>query len=256
MKNMLKQDIDNYLLQHTELKKRIEKISKKYKLSDFVLVTENCKKYFETREENIDRLTGVIYERREDNFRLDIKSSEARLSREYLGFIHYILINKEVDNKVFYILYYHFLCFGKDYGYKLTDSSNCPFPTFHSEGLSPLAKDRIEIWNNKDLHVFKDLVSYFYESDVLFFNDFYMNFSAHHHATKNFSLIVNLIGIPIFVNKHMFFDIVELLIDSFVFNYKAIFMTEALSIYSTNEQFDKVKNSLVSLRIHDIDVSK
>lgn len=54
----------------------------------------------------------------------------------------------------------------------------------------------------------------------------------------------------------MFVDIVELLIDSFVFNYKAILMTEVLSIYSTNEQLYKVKNSLVYLKIHDIDVSK
>lgn len=47
----------------------------------------------------------------------------------------------------------------------------------------------------------------------------------------------------------MFFEIAELLIDSFVFNYKAIFMSEVLSIYSTKEECDKVKNSLMSLEI-------
>ena len=84
---------------------------------------------------------------------------------------------------------------------------------------------------------------------MFFFNDFYENFSTHHHATKHFSLIANFIDRPIFVNNNMFFEIAELLIDSFVFNYKAIFMSEVLSIYSTKEECDKVKNSLMSLEI-------
>ena len=168
MENRLKQDIDDYLLLHPELKEKIEKRSKKYKLSDFVLVTESCKKHFETGKENIDIIAGLIYESREDYFRIDVESPEARLSREYLEFMYYILINNEVENKIFYILSYHFLCLGKDYGYKLTDGPSSPFPIFYGKGLTPLAKKRIEIWNSDDLYLFKDLVSYFNEKDVFF----------------------------------------------------------------------------------------
>lgn len=248
MDNRLKQDIDNYLLQHLELRKIIEERSKKYKLSDFVLITEKCRKYFETGEENIDSsINGLIYEFREDYFRIDIESPEQRLSREYIGFIHYILINKEIENKIFYILSYHFLCLGKDFGYKLTANSSSPFPILDGEELTPLAKKRINIWNCDDLYIFKDLVSFIHEKDVLFFNDFYKNFSNHHHATKHFSLISTLICCPIFVNKNIFYDVAELLIDSFVFNYKVVFMSESLNIYSTKGERDKVKNSLIPL---------
>lgn len=55
-----------------------------------------------------------------------------------------------------------------------------------------------------------------------------------------------MIDIEIFINKRTYLELSELLLDNFTFNYKVIFTSREISIYTTKEEFDKIHNELIS----------
>lgn len=246
MENITKNYIDDYLSNNTDLKLEIISLSYKYNLSDFILITPELNENFIYNNKSVNKLSGVLLQPRIGHFRIDVKSFEERLTREYISFILHIINNREVVDKVYYIVAYHVLCLGKHYGYILTEANNCPFPADPIGGAYPLAKKRLNQWNTDELYIFKDFASFFYEEDALFFNSIYNDFGEHFHSTKHFSLIKDLIDIEIFINKRTYLKLSGLLLDNFTFNYKVIFTSREISIYTTKEEFDKIHNELIS----------
>lgn len=243
----LNEYIDEFLLKYPREKYRIKKLSEKYKMSDFILVENKLKNYFENNEKSSDNIIGLIYQPRIHYFRLDISKTESRLTREYMEFLHNLLKNNKIKDKVFYITAYHYLSLGKSYGYKLTASPKAAFPISFTNELYPRTKERIKTWNDDRIYVFSEFVTYFIEEDAKYFNNFYKYFSRHHHATKNFSLIDYIIDQKVSINSDNFPDIAELFIDNFVFNSKAIFITRMVSIYTGKTELNNIKSKLISL---------
>lgn len=57
---MLREEIDEFLNLHKDIADTIERISKRYVLSDFVKADEACKQYFKDKgESNIGEIHGV-----------------------------------------------------------------------------------------------------------------------------------------------------------------------------------------------------
>lgn len=248
MENRMKEYIDDFLKKNEEIAKKIKDLSKHYCISDFVKVQDTCKEYFETgKESEIKGLYGCIYQERDKYLRLDVESPERRLTEEYLEFLHYLLTDKEVTDKVFYIVAYHYLSLGKHMGFQLSEANNAPFPVKNEKELFPLGKTNMKKLEDVTEGRLFSIVGYFSDSDILYYHNMYSEFGYHHHATKNFSLLAKLDEFHLVVNKYDFGYRVRDSIDLFVFRYKAIFTTDRLSTYMFGEVKEKIINNLVDL---------
>ena len=72
---MLREEIDEFLSEETDVKNRIENIAKKYKVTDFVKATKPVNEYFKSKVlEKDSQIYGYLYNEREDYFVLqDVK---------------------------------------------------------------------------------------------------------------------------------------------------------------------------------------
>lgn len=213
---MTKEMIDDFIENNEEIKNRIKKISLKYKINDFILFSEKARDYIKNREEtDCECLYGCIYDLREKYLRIDIDSVESRLRNEYMKFLSELLeIDDDIDI-VFYIIGYHYLTLCKDIAFKMTIDSSAPFP-FLAQEISPLAKKRLEQYNEISYGELHCLFDHFKEKDLVFFNSIFWDLQYHHHSTKHFSLIYYLIDMHIDVNQYSFDDSFSKLLDVFV----------------------------------------
>ena len=250
MENRIKEYIDNYLNSNEKIAKEIKGLSKNYCISDFVKVQDTCKEYFETeKKSDIEGVYGCIYEERKKYLRLDVESPERRLTGEYLDFLHNLLMDKEVMDKVFYIVAYHYLSLGKHMGFRLSMANDAPFPVNYEEELFPLGKKNLkkleEVKEGRLFHLIRGLS----ESDILYYYNMFSEFGYHHHSTKHFSLLAYLDGFELAITKCLFSSEVRDAIDLFVFRYKAIYTTDRLSLYMFSEIKEKIINNLVELSV-------
>lgn len=244
----MKEYIDDFLKNNEKIAKEIKDLSKHYCISDFVKVQDTCKEYFETgKESEIKGVYGCIYQERDKYLRLDVESPERRLTEEYLEFLHNLLTDKEVTDKVFYIVAYHYLSLGKHMGFQLSAANNAPFPVENKKELFPLGKTNMKKLKDVTEGRLFSIVGYFSDSDILYYHNMYSEFGYHHHATKNFSLLAKLDEFHLIVNKYDFGYRVRDSIDLFVFRYKAIFTTDRLHMYMFREVKEKIINNLVDL---------
>lgn len=186
----------------------------------------------------------MLYETRKDKIRINVESYERRLTNEYIGLAVYLCNNVEVDKRVFYLVAYHILSIGKHYGFRLTEMEGCPFPIYYKENLTPLAKSRLEKFNDKNSFLYKDVASYFGEQDALFFNNILHEFSDHYHLTKHFSLILDLIDNKALINSMNFFKVCEMYLDTFILNYKILLLTKYICMYTPKSELDEIKNDI------------
>lgn len=191
-------------------------------------------------EPEFQRMEGCIYDLRNDYFRLDIESVERRLTIEYMEFLQDILATQEEIDKVFYIVAYHYLALCKQLGYQLTGASDAPFPFLWDE-MSPRAKINYEAYRMIFENGFYKVVKRFDEHDLVFYNQCYCEFGAHHHACKHFSLLEELVGFDFVVNRYEFCYVFERALKLLIFQYRAIYTTEQLHVYMGREVKDMVR---------------
>ena len=243
---MTREDIDRFLSENEDIASSIKSIAEKYKLSDFIKVEENCRAYFVNNEKlGANTLYGCIYEEREGYLWIGIDSAKQRLTNQYMSLIHDILRENGID-KVFYIVAYHYLTLCKQYGYQLTESNDAPFP-FIGDKISPLGKRTYENYKKMIDDRLYGLFPYLSEKDLYYYHRVYPGCGYHHHATKHFSLIEDMLGSRYAVGSYEFDDEFERKLELFIFKYKAIYTTECLSVYMTKEAKEKVIKSLVDI---------
>ena len=232
----MKESIDSFLMNNEEIAKGIKNLAKNYYVSDFVKVQKTCKEYFETGKElGKNELYGCIYNERDDEFRLNIESPERRLTNEYLEFLHEILLDDNVFDKVFYIVAFHYLSLGKHMGYRLTTANNVPFPVESKREIFPLGKRNLKKLEEIREDSLFDVVRCLRESDILYYYNMYSEFGYHHHATKHFSLLAYLNDFDLMADRYDFEYKVGDAIDLFVFRYKAVFTKDKLGLYTSSD---------------------
>lgn len=244
----MKESIDSFLIAHKDVAEEIKILAKNYSVSDFIQVTTTCKDYFKGGKRPENRtISGCIYDIRGDNFRLDIESAESRMTCEYLDFVVDAFRDNEIENKVFYIVAYHYLALGKHLGYNLTGRNGAPFTVFEDGAVSPRGKRHLEELQKICEGELYSLVKYLSEADILYYNTFYSSYGYHHHATKHFSLLADLDVFNLMVRKHEFKCQVRYAIDLFVFRHKAIFTTDRLRSYTSGDDIEKIRKNLVNI---------
>lgn len=240
---MTKECIDDFLTKNESVVQNIKRLAEKYSVEDFVKAEKLILEYFETGVslEN-QRISGCIYNVRNNSFRLNIESVESRLTIEYMEFLHDILTTREEIDKVFYILAYHYLTLCKQLGYQLTVADNAPFP-FFGKRMSPLAKANY----NSFKKIFEDrlygVARCFDEDDLVYYNQCYRECGDHHHACKHFSLLKELVGFEFVVSKYEFCYEFERALNLFVFQYRAIYTTERLHMYMDREAKERTRRN-------------
>lgn len=239
---MTKECIDEFLAKNESIIQDIKRVAKNYFITDFIKSEKVIQEYFESGilPDN-KRISGCIYNIREGYFRLDIESVERRLTIEYMEFLHDIMMRGEID-KVFYIVAYFYLTLCKQLGYQLTVANNAPFP-FLGKEMSPLAKKNYESFNKIREDRLYGIVRHFYVKDLEYYNNCYWECGYHHHACKHFSLLQELTGIEVVVNRNEFCYEFECLLKLFIFEYRAIYTTEHLYLYMDHEVKDRIKRS-------------
>lgn len=243
---MRKEEIVAFLEENQEIAESIKKIAKRYTLADFMRVDKPCKNYFENEETEVSKITGCLYNEREDCLLLESNSVESRLRDDYMEFLVNLIKEKNENNKIFYIVAYHYLEFCKQIGYCLTEAEDSPFP-FMGDKISPLGKSNFEEYIKMINRKFCNIISYIQIDDLEYYHKIYRNCGRHYHSTKYFSLIDYKISCGYMVSRYDFDNEFERRLDLFVFRYKAIYTTEFLFIYMDKEATEKVINSLINL---------
>lgn len=246
--SVMKQMIDDYLKDHKEITVDIEKIADNYQINDFVKVDKLSKAYFngEKLPDDIKGIYGCLFSERENRLLLDADGPERRLVNEYMELIREVISAKDRSNSVFYIIAFHYLTLCKEWGYLLTEAQYAPF-TFFGKEISPRAKRTYE----KYLEIYNDdlraLLCRLSMNDLIYYNSIYREFGYYHHATKHFSLLNYMIGAESITNRLIFSNVLEKLLDVFIFRYKAIYTTEYLGIYTNSDIREKVIKSLINI---------
>lgn len=244
---MIRGFIDECLSKHEELADNIKEISKQYTLADFIKVDKFCEEHFQNNGKDIEKvIQGCMYCERERKLFLDFDKVEGRLAKEYMEFLHDLSVEKGGNDKIFYIVAFHYLMLCKEWRYQLTIASNAPFPFFGNE-MTPLAKRtyaQYEDFINDGLHIFVPTI---FERDLQYYNTIYRELSYHHHATKHFSLLNRMVGCDVIVDSYKFNHLFKQLLDVFVFRYKAIYTTERLYLHMDGDTQERIVGALVDL---------
>lgn len=241
---MIKEEIDEYLEKNEELKNKLREISLKYSINDFVLFTEKIREYFKyNRELDCKNIYGCIYNVREKYLRIGADTVEERLGEEYRNLLLELLENDR-DDKVFYIVTYHYLTLCEDVAYKLTISDNAPFP-FLGQTISDLGKKRIEEYNEIVYGDFYHLINNINVDDLEYYNKIFHEFRYHYHSTKHFSLINRLIDANYKINRYDIEYSFEVLLDVFIFRYRVIFTEETISVCMYPERKERIIKGLI-----------
>lgn len=243
---MRKEEIDEFLEKNKEIGQSIEKIASRYSLADFVRADKPCKDYFENKEIEVGKITGCLYNERENYLLLEPNSVELRLRNEYMEFLVNLIKEKDENNKVFYIIAYHYLELCKQIGYWLIEANDSPFP-FLGDKISPLGKSNYEEYKRLMNKEFCDVIPVIGMNDLEYYHKIFKNCGKHHHSKRYFSLIDYIIPCSYMVSRYDFDDEFERRLDLFVFRYKAIYTTEFLFVYMDRDSKEKVINSLINL---------
>lgn len=244
----MKQMIDDYLKGHKEITVDIKKIADNYQLNDFVKVDKLSKTYFngEKLPDDVSGIYGCLFSERENRLLLYTDGPESRLVNEYMELIREAVSVKDRSNSVFYIIAFHYLTLCKEWGYLLTEAQYAPF-TFLEKEISPRAKHIYEKYLEICDNDLSGLICYLSMDDLRYYNSIYREFGYYHHATKYFSLLNYMIGTENITNRLRLDDVLEKLLDVFIFRYKAIYTTEYLGIYTNSDTRKKVIESLINI---------
>lgn len=244
---MRKEEIVAFLEENQEIAKSIEKMANRYSLTDFVKLDQECKDYFENEEnEKIGKITGCLYNEREDRLLLESNLITPRLKEEYLKFLCNLIGEKNEDNKLLYIVAYHYLTMYKQIGYELVEANNSP-SRFLGNKISRLGKINLDDYQKLFNESCSNIIPCIGINDLEYYHEIYTQLDWYDSSTKYFSLINSLLKFGCMVSKHDFDKEFKRRLDLFVFRYKAIYTTEFLFTYMDKESKEKVINSLINL---------
>ena len=240
---MKRENIDVFLEKNKNIVTKIETITKKYTLADFVK-TDECFRDFvkETKKSETNELYRYLYSERQDCI-LEEDSVSTRLVNEYTELLYEILTSKEKIDKVFYIIAFHYLTLCKELGYKLTAQNNAPFP-FLSDKMSPRAQSNYKKYEKIFEGDLYNLYNYLSKDDLNYYSKIFQEFGEHHHATKYFSLLNYIVNFDYMVGRYGFNRMFEQSLDVFIFRYKIIFIIKRIWSYECK---GKIKDLLVDI---------
>ena len=134
----MKTIIDDFLHNEKEIYHFLDRLANRYRLNDFVIVDGATKEFLlDKGKEGFEGAHECIFYYRLKQLRLDYDSVENRLIPQYLDFLWMVLTLEE--DKVKYILAYHYLEMIEQLTFKLTISSDAPF-LFGGDMISPRGK--------------------------------------------------------------------------------------------------------------------
>lgn len=243
---MTREDIDIFLKSEPEIHDKIRKIAENYSISDFIKMDKSIGHRLAIKSEyDEDTIYCCIYNVKNNMLLLDTDSVERRLASEYFDFLFEIFKTDEtVNNILFYIVAYHYLCMCKQIGYDFTSSDNALF-FMSGDKLLPRAVTNLNRLHDMYNEGFDEVIEFITEEDLLYFNNILRNCGWHHHSVKHFSLLLELLRYKMPINKVYFNDAVEKALDLFVFRYKAIFTTKRMFIYMIPDERNEIIENLV-----------
>lgn len=230
----MKVDIDKYLDSNIDLKNDITKIAEQYVLNDFVYLGEKLEDI-----KRKDTYSYIIDIRKKAVYYPPFGTSISRLRDEYCELLNTIINDQSVLDKVFYIVAYHVLSIGQQYGYDLTEAHQAQFGLDSDGKLFP---DEIAFMDKWDSVHDDDYYTYYIkQEDIQFFRNILLNYDYHSANTKHFSLIAEYIRLPRIINNRYFIELANLAIEHYVFHYRIAITTYDLSPFATKEE----KNSFI-----------
>lgn len=238
---MTKAEIESFLKRNADITKRIKRISVKYSLNDFVMVTDKIKDVWQNKTD-LSPVYGCIADVRGKNLLLLSDRSFVRLSQEYMDFIREMII-MDCKDIVFYIVAYHYLSLCCQLGYRLTAADDAVFP-YSSGQMTQYAKDSYEEYTNillEGLHkLFRRITKY----DLDYYNKIYLELERRSRRSGCYSIIGWLLDFDSIIDMYELEDKLKLLLDVFVFRYKVVYADMDLSRYPYSHimLIDKLKN--------------
>ncbi|SKB67217.1 hypothetical protein SAMN06296386_103331 [Lachnospiraceae bacterium] len=242
----MKEIIDDFLKNEKDVANFLDGLVGRYRLNDFVIVDRTTKAFLENRgKEGFEGVHGCMYYCRAKQLYLDFDSVESRLLHQYLDFLWTIMALEE--EKVGYILAYHYLEMIKQWAFQLTISSDAPF-LFGGTGISPRGENGYKSYKEVKYGIFHDMLPYISEESLVKYTRIFYKYCRDHHKVKHYSLMEYVLERENIFNidwelEREFVDMLDL----FLFRYKAVFTTETLHMYMSGSDREKVISNLVEI---------
>lgn len=240
--------IDEFLQNEKDAADFLDRFAGRYKLNDFVMVDRTTKEFLENREkEGFDVVYRCMYYCREKQLHLDYDSVESRLLSQYWDYLWEIMALEEENEKVKYILAYHYLEMIEQWTFQLTISSDAPF-LFGGTKISPRGKNAYKSYEEIKYGIFRDMLPYISEKSLEKYTKMFYQYCHEYHTVKHYSLMEYVLK-----NEKIFNIEWDLerefrnMLDLFVLRYKAVFTTETLYLYMSGSDREKVISNLVEI---------
>ncbi|SFU88605.1 hypothetical protein SAMN05216540_11716 [Butyrivibrio sp. M55] len=242
-----KEMINEFLANEKEECDFLKRAAKKYNLNEFVMVDKNIKSILSGKMiDGCEDINGCMFDYREKDLRLNVDSVELRLANQYLGFIKQLLEEKEKDI-VLYILAFHYLAMIKQFAYQLVVSNKAPFWGCDSD-FNTSGKSNYKLYQELCIGKFGGMIPFLSEACIAKYNNIFYKYGFDSHSTKHFSLIEYMLK-----HENMYGDGFSLcnefvyMLNSFCFQFKAIYTTEKMWPYMFKANKDYIINSLIFL---------
>ncbi len=185
--------IDDFLQNEKDACNFLDKIAKMYRLCDFVLVDKNTKEYLISGKNNgFEFSYRCIYNNRVKSLYLNTDRVEDRLASNYMDFLWDVLTLKEEENKVKYILAYHYLEMLMQLAYMLTISSESLF-TFGGTEMMPMGEKKYALYENVKYGELHDMVPYISKDRLAEYTRIFYQYNYSDSRTKHYSLMEYLL---------------------------------------------------------------
>lgn len=156
-----------------------------YRLCDFLLVDKNIKEYLISgKNDGFDYSYRCIYNNRVKSLYLNTDRVEDRLVSNYMDFLWDVLTLKEEENKVKYILAYHYLEMFMQLAYMLTISSESLF-TFAGTEMMPRGEKNYALYENVKYGELHDMVPYISKDRLAEYTRIFYQYNYSDSRTKH-----------------------------------------------------------------------
>ncbi len=225
----------------------IEDLSGKYSLKDFIKVDRGVERYLKNKmPEFNDTIYGCILDNKNGSFCLNIDSVEQRLINEYFDFL-FESIKKYRDASVQYIIAYHYIALIQQQAFQLSVRPDAPFHIL-GDTITPLGELNYDKYLEVKYGKYHELIPYICKEDIKKFNKFFYDYGYNYHAAKHFSLLEYFLKSERIYGSYELKNEFEMILDTFVYRYRAILTHERIHVYMTMETRKRIMESLDELR--------